>query len=235
MPARAAGPGCRSSPRRWPRNPPPSPRVAVTRKTSTPSDAYFASVPPTPSDSSSGWASTAISLRLDFIGPPARQATVLQVRAARTARRVESRGPSMCSGWVSTTATARAPAARLQLGWPEVPLRKRPARAGLQVALEADGRGLIHELDDDVELPGPVARGVWTAPRVVVLEPGGDVGREPDIWPRRFTGVLKQVYKTFGCPHDHTRCTCAARRLVVESFRKPEAGPPTIALSASGK
>ena len=45
----------------WPRYRPPSPRVAVSRKTSTPSDAYFASVPPTPSDSSSGCASTAIS------------------------------------------------------------------------------------------------------------------------------------------------------------------------------
>ena len=40
-----------------------SPRVAVTRDTSTPSAAYFASVPPKPSDSSSGWASTAIRRR----------------------------------------------------------------------------------------------------------------------------------------------------------------------------
>src|SRR5205814_3366711 len=38
-------------------------RVAVTRNTSKPSDAYFASVPPTPSDSSSGCARTAISVR----------------------------------------------------------------------------------------------------------------------------------------------------------------------------
>jgi len=45
-----------------PRNQPRSPRVAVNRKTSAPSDAYFASVPPTPRDSSSGWASTAIIL-----------------------------------------------------------------------------------------------------------------------------------------------------------------------------
>ena len=39
------------------------PRVAVTRNVSTPSAAYFASVPPTPSDSSSGWARTAIRRR----------------------------------------------------------------------------------------------------------------------------------------------------------------------------
>src|SRR5512134_3870465 len=63
----ASGPGWRASPQRWPRKRPPSPRVAVTRATSTPSEAYFASVPPTPSDSSSGWASTAISLRRELI------------------------------------------------------------------------------------------------------------------------------------------------------------------------
>src|SRR5438874_8898136 len=61
MLASAAGPGCSSSEGRWPRYRPASPRVAVSRKTSTPSDAYFASVPPTPRDSSSGWASTAIN------------------------------------------------------------------------------------------------------------------------------------------------------------------------------
>src|SRR5688500_2788633 len=53
------GPGCRSSPHGYPRKRPPSPRVAVIRNTSAPSAAHFASVPPTPSDSSSGWASTA--------------------------------------------------------------------------------------------------------------------------------------------------------------------------------
>src|SRR5512134_3736203 len=63
----ASGPGWRASPQRWPRKRPPSPRVAVTRNTSTPSAAYFASVPPTPSDSSSGWASTAISFRRELI------------------------------------------------------------------------------------------------------------------------------------------------------------------------
>src|SRR6187549_418343 len=40
---------------------PCSPRVAVTRYVSTPSAAYLASVPPVPSDSSSGWARTHIS------------------------------------------------------------------------------------------------------------------------------------------------------------------------------
>src|SRR5262249_22030600 len=44
-----------------------SPRVAVIRNTSTPSDAYLARVPPTPRDSSSGWASTAISLRVCIV------------------------------------------------------------------------------------------------------------------------------------------------------------------------
>ena len=43
-----------------PRKRPLSPRVAVSRKTSTPSEAYFTSVPPTP-DSSSGCASTAVN------------------------------------------------------------------------------------------------------------------------------------------------------------------------------
>src|SRR5512134_2503835 len=39
-------------------NQPRSPRVAQTRYVSTPSAAYFASVPPIPIDSSSGWAKT---------------------------------------------------------------------------------------------------------------------------------------------------------------------------------
>ncbi len=51
-----SGPGC--SPRSP--NRPRSPRVAVTRYVSTPSAAYLASVPPVPSDSSSGWARTHI-------------------------------------------------------------------------------------------------------------------------------------------------------------------------------
>src|SRR3954466_4037539 len=63
MAASASRPGWPLSFCRYPRKRPPSPCVAVTTNTSTPSDAYFASVPPIPSDSSSGWASTAISRR----------------------------------------------------------------------------------------------------------------------------------------------------------------------------
>ena len=48
----AVSPGCSSLGPRQPR----SPRVATTREVSTPSRAYFASVPPIASDSSSGWA-----------------------------------------------------------------------------------------------------------------------------------------------------------------------------------
>ena len=59
-------------------------------------------------------------------------------------------------------------------------LRESAARTRLEVALEADCRGLVPELDDDVEFPRTAPRRVWTASRVVVDQSRGDVGREAD-------------------------------------------------------
>jgi hypothetical protein len=51
--------------------------------------------------------------------------------------------------------------ARRSLGF-DVALREGAAGAGLQIALEADRRGLVGESDYDVKLPGSVSGRVWT-------------------------------------------------------------------------
>lgn len=60
----------------------------------------------------------------------------------------------------------------------EVPLRKRSAGAGLQVALEAEGGLLVSKLDNDVKLPGTIPCRVRTAAFVVVHQSGGHIGRD---------------------------------------------------------
>ena len=63
----------------------------------------------------------------------------------------------------------------------KVPLRKGATGAGLQIAFEIDSLLLVLELDDHMQLPGPVARGVGAAARVVVGETPVDIVCETDV------------------------------------------------------
>jgi hypothetical protein len=84
----------------------------------------------------------------------------------------------------------------------EVSLRERPARAGLQIALEAEGSRLISELNDDVNLPRSARSRVRAATSVVVLQPCIDVGREADIELGFLIRVCQNVDKAFGVGHE---------------------------------
>ena len=78
-----------------------------------------------------------------------------------------------------------------------MPLCERPARAGFQVALEADGPLLIGELDDDVKLPRSAGCRVWwAAPRVVVGQSRVYIGCDADIELRTLICIFQNVDKT---------------------------------------
>ena len=80
-------------------------------------------------------------------------------------------------------------------------LREGAARTGFQVALEGDGSLLIRKLDDDVELPWTVARGVRAAARVVLGEARGDVVGETDVIVSSGTGALQNVDDSLAFGH----------------------------------
>jgi hypothetical protein len=82
-----------------------------------------------------------------------------------------------------------------------VTLRERSARAGLQIALEADGAFLIRELNDDVRLPRSASGRVRTAARVVVGESGVDIRRETDVVMRISIGVFQNVDEALVASH----------------------------------
>jgi hypothetical protein len=63
----------------------------------------------------------------------------------------------------------------------KVPFGKGATGSRLQIALEADGLGLVCEFDDDMKLPGTVAGGVRTTSGVVVREPDRHISGEADI------------------------------------------------------
>jgi hypothetical protein len=75
----------------------------------------------------------------------------------------------------------------------EVSLREGSAGAGLQVALEANRSLLVGELDDNVQLPGAVPRGMRTSARVVIVEPTTCVRREADVEAGRRFGVSEDI------------------------------------------
>src|SRR5262245_36136217 len=62
-----------------------------------------------------------------------------------------------------------------------MPFRERSARAGLQGALEADGRRFVGEFEENVKLPGSAGCGVWASTHVVVGHSRGDIGGQSNI------------------------------------------------------
>lgn len=75
----------------------------------------------------------------------------------------------------------------------KVALREGSARAGLQIALEADGPVFVREFHGNVKEPRPATRCVRTAARVVITKPGIHIGCETDIKLRRFALVPHDV------------------------------------------
>ena len=75
----------------------------------------------------------------------------------------------------------------------KVPLRKGATGAGLQIAFEIDSLLLVLELDDHMQLPGPVARGVGAAARVVVGETPVDIVCETDVTARLGSVTLRRT------------------------------------------
>jgi len=67
----------------------------------------------------------------------------------------------------------------------EMALRERAARAGRQVAFEADGGGFVGQYDGGHKLPRSIAGGVRAATGVVRSEAGVQIVREADVRPLR--------------------------------------------------
>jgi DNA invertase Pin-like site-specific DNA recombinase len=99
------------------------------------------------------------------------------------------------------TAAGRRGEAGLRL---EVALREGAARAGLQVALEADRGGLVGELDDDVQLPRSMATGVRAVTAVVHSEACADIGGTPHV-ELRIREALENIHKALAARHEAPR------------------------------
>src|SRR5687768_16568944 len=86
----------------------------------------------------------------------------------------------------------------------QLPLRKRHAGTGFQVALERHGARIICELNDDVDLPrSPVGR-VPAEARVVESEPRGNIRSHACVVPALLSGVSENVDESFR-EHHHVR------------------------------
>ena len=91
------------------------------------------------------------------------------------------------------------------LGWPhrplvegrallfEVPLREGATRAGLQVALEAEGRGFVGEVNGREDFPGPITCRVRATARVMGSEASVHVVCEADVRSIWFGDAPKDV------------------------------------------
>jgi DNA invertase Pin-like site-specific DNA recombinase len=105
----------------------------------------------------------------------------------------------------------------------EMPLCEGSARAGLQVALEADGPFLIGKLDDDVKLPRSARCCVWAAARVVVLQSRVYIGCQTDIELRTLICISQNVDKAFVSSHGPTPVAIGVpgrQTLIVREFRR---------------
>jgi hypothetical protein len=100
----------------------------------------------------------------------------------------------------------------MQCRSPKVPLREGAAGAGLQVALELECALFVGQLDDDVELPGTVARGVRASAGVVVGEPRGGVVREADVVMGFGFGTLQHVDESLVLGHPKAKATAVPKR-----------------------
>jgi hypothetical protein len=109
----------------------------------------------------------------------------------------------------------------------EVPLREGTAGAGLQVALEAEGRGFIGELNGRDHFPGPVTCRVRATACVVRGEARREVVCQTDVRSRRLRHTPKNVDDEFGW-HSALWCKRAAggrsRRSARETIHDGPAG-----------
>ena len=93
----------------------------------------------------------------------------------------------------------------------EMTLREGAARAGLQVALEAQGREFIGEVESYHHFPRSVACRMRAPTRVVRGEPSVHVVREADVRPMWFRDAPKDVDDVLG-RHVAAGCKAAAER-----------------------
>ncbi len=122
-------------------------------------------------------------------------------------------GSRPCSGW-SWLGLA---------GHREVTLREGTARAGLQVALEAKGGGLVGELDGDVQLPWAVLERVNAAARVVVSEAERHIVGHPNVERLRLGRCRDDVDEALGSGHGAVARKADAERrnqAIVESHTR---------------
>lgn len=80
-------------------------------------------------------------------------------------------------------------------------LREGPARAGLQVPLESQGRLFCRELDRHVQGPWPIPHGMRTTAGIVVGKAIMRGRRDPDVEVRRVVEALQDVDDALGWPH----------------------------------
>ena len=88
----------------------------------------------------------------------------------------------------------------------KVPLRKRPARPSLQIALERYRGGLAPEFQHDNQSPWPMRSGVQRTAGIVRDESLRHVRGDTNVWPAILL-TSNQIYETLGslC-HDFRRC-----------------------------
>jgi hypothetical protein len=102
----------------------------------------------------------------------------------------------------------------------EVPFREGAARAGLQVALEAQRLLLGRELEDDHQGPRAVLGGMSAGTVVVPLQPIADVARCPDVVALGFDVASKDVDEALADP-THASAGCKAG---ADSWKRAGAG-----------
>jgi hypothetical protein len=115
----------------------------------------------------------------------------------------------------------------------KVPLGKRPAGAGLQIALEADGSLLVGEFDDDVKLPGAPSGCVRAPAGVVMEQPRPHVRRETNVEVRLCIGTLENINESLVFRHDETEGNGDAESRNLKTRGIGTMDPATIAVSAT--
>ena len=98
------------------------------------------------------------------------------------------------TSWTSDSGLSPACSRR---GRSQVPLRKRTAGTGLQVALEGERTRFVGELHDNIQGPRTIPGGMRTLPVVVRCQTLGDVRCHTGVVDRRIRIVFQNVDESF--------------------------------------
>lgn len=105
---------------------------------------------------------------------------------------------------------------------PQMPLRERASRAGLEVLLERQGPSFVGKLDYDVNTPRSTARRVWGPTVVVIRKPSRNIRGHTGVVPIRIGFALEDVDEPLH----------ASR--VVQTENRPRTGRIQLGLDLSG-